>query len=250
MAPKGASDLVNYEASRFLHNARIVLNRALNRLYISRRQRHDVVEAFHKLYYDTGTLGKTWSETYWLGTRVAKCPFDLWIYQEILHDVRPDVIVECGTLYGGSAAYLASLCDLLGSGHIYTIDVRPRPDRPEHERITYLTGSSTDPDIVAQVTDQIDPGDVVLAILDSDHRKEHVLDELRTYRDIVTPGSYMIVEDTNLNGHPVAPEFGPGPMEALEAFLQEADDYKVDPRGDKFYLTFNPRGVLRRTPPA
>jgi cephalosporin hydroxylase len=62
----------------------------------------------------------------------------------------------------------------------------------------------------------------------------------------VTPGSYLIVEDTNLNGHPVEPEYGPGPMEALDAFLAETSDFSIDPRGEKFFLTFNPRGYLKR----
>lgn len=246
MAQPNRSELVNYETSRFLHNIRIVLNRALNRLYISRKQQRDTVEQFHKLYYDTGTMGKTWSETYWMGARVAKCPFDLWVYQELLYELRPDLIIECGTLYGGSAAYLASLCDLLDQGRILTIDVHPREGRPEHDRITYITGSSTDDGIVARVKGEIQPDDTVLVILDSDHRKTHVLDELRTYHDIVTPGSYVIVEDTNINGHPVAPEFGPGPMEALEAFLQENDDFEIDKSREKFYLTFNPKGYLKK----
>lgn len=240
------AELVNYEASRFAHNLRIVFNRLMNRVYMSREKRADVVDQFHKLYYDSGTMGKTWSETYWMGARVAKCPFDLWFYQELLHELRPDLIVECGTLYGGSARYLASLCDLLDNGRILTIDVHPREGRPEHERITYVTGSSTDPDIVAGVREEIQPGETVMVILDSDHRMAHVLDELRTYHDIVTPGSYLVVEDTNINGHPVAPEFGPGPMEALEMFLQENDDFAPDPRGEKFYLTFNPKGYLRK----
>ncbi len=240
---------MGYEVSRLLHNGRIVLNRALNRLYMGRSQRRDVVDRFHALYYDTGTLGKTWSETTWLGTRVAKCPFDLWTYQEILAEVRPDVIVECGTLYGGSAAYFASICDLLGQGRILTIDVRARPDRPEHPRITYLEGSSTDPAIVARVRAEIGASDVVLVILDSDHRKEHVLEELRTWSDVVTVGSYLVVEDTNLNGHPVAPEFGPGPMEALEIFIQEDGRFVPDAEREKFYLTFNPRGYLKKLRP-
>ena len=238
---------MKYETSRFLHNARIVLNRTLNRLYMGVNQRRSVTDQFHKLYYDSGTMGETWSKTYWLGTPVAKCPLDLWTYQEMLADVQPDVIVECGTLYGGSAAYLASVCDLLGKGRIFTIDVRPREDRPVHPRIKYLEGSSIAPEILDVIRGEIQPDDVVLVILDSDHRKAHVLDELRAYSDVVTVGSYLIVEDTNLNGHPVAPEFGPGPMEALEAFLAEDERFEVDETREKFFLTFNPRGYLRKS---
>ena len=236
----------NYETSRFGHNIRIAVRTVLNRLYIGKAKEASIVDQFHKLYYDANVFGKTWRETYWMGAKVAKCPLDLWLYQEILHEIKPDLIIECGTLYGGSAGYLASLCDLIGKGRIISIDVRPREGRPRHDRITYWEGSSTGPDIVERVRAEISEGDTVLAILDSDHRKPHVLDELRTYKDIVSVGSYMIVEDTNLNGHPVAPEFGPGPMEALEAFLQENDQYEIDESKEKFYLSFNPKGYLKR----
>ena len=85
-----------------------------------------------------------------------------------------------------------------------------------------------------------------MVVLDSDHHRDHVLAELRTYSALVTPGSYLIVEDTNINGHPVRPEFGPGPMEAVDEFLRESPDFAIDPEREKFFLTFNPRGFLRR----
>jgi len=81
-------------------------------------------------------------------------------------------------------------------------------------------------------------------ILDSDHSRDHVLDELRLYAPLVTSGSYVIVEDTNINGHPVLPQFGPGPMEALDEFLRESDEFSIDDQREKFFLTFNPRGFL------
>lgn len=83
--------------------------------------------------------------------------------------------------------------------------------------------------------------------MDSNHTKSHVLSEMRVYGDLVTHGSYMVVEDSNLNGHPVDPRFGPGPFEAIGEFLAERDDFVVDETREKFYLTFNPRGYLRKT---
>lgn len=237
---------VNYEASRYTHNLKIALKALLNRLYISSEKEKSIVDQFHKLYYDANLFGKTWRETYWMGARVAKCPLDLWLYQEIIHDRRPDVIVECGTLYGGSTGYLASLCDLVDNGRIISIDVRERPGRPKHARISYLIGSSTSENVIEKVRGSIEEGESVMVILDSDHRRDHVLDELRIYKDIATSGQYIIVEDTNLNGHPVAPEFGPGPMEAVEDFLAENDQFESDKEMEKFYLTFNPRGYLRK----
>ena len=85
-----------------------------------------------------------------------------------------------------------------------------------------------------------------MVILDSDHTRDHVLRELELYAPLVTPGSYLVVEDTNINGHPVAPEFGPGPMEAVEAFLETTDEFEVDRAREKLMLTFNPSGYLRR----
>jgi len=202
-----------------------------------------VVDAFHRLYY--ARLERTWAHTYWMGVTTLKCPLDLWIYQEILCEVRPDLVVECGTYRGGSALFLASICDFLGHGEVVTIDVDSLPDRPFHPRLHYLTGSSTSPEILRDVVTRAGTGSV-LVILDSDHRRSHVLAELRLYRSIVTPGSYMIVEDTCVNGHPLLPDFGPGPMEAIDEFLREAAEYSSDMTREKLYLTFNPRGFLRR----
>ena len=85
-----------------------------------------------------------------------------------------------------------------------------------------------------------------MVILDDDHTRDHVLEELRTYQRFVTPGSYLIVEDTNINNHPVFPEFGPGPMEAVEIFLRESSEFGVDHSREKFFLSFNPNGFLRK----
>lgn len=204
------------------------------------------MERFHRLYYDLHRFGGTWARTTWLGVPVLKCPLDLWIYQEILDEVRPDLIVETGTAAGGSALYLASLCDVLGRGRVITVDVADRPGRPAHPRLTYLAGSSVAPETLAAVRARIGAGERVLAILDSDHRFAHVLAELRAYGPLVSPGSYLIVEDSNLNGRPVRPGHGPGPAEAIEAFLGETADFVVDRDREKFLLSFNPGGYLRR----
>jgi cephalosporin hydroxylase len=195
------------------------------------------------MYYDSNVYRRT----FWRGVETQKCPLDLWIYQEILQERRPDVIVETGTFSGGSALYLASLFDLLGRGRVITVDIAPQPNRPAHSRITYIEGlSSTSPEAVTKVNAMIRSGEEVMVILDSDHSRDHVLGELRIYGKMVTRGQYLIVEDTNINGHPALPEFGPGPMEALDLYLKEDDAFEIDPSREKFYMTFNPRGYLRR----
>jgi cephalosporin hydroxylase len=204
------------------------------------------VERFHLLYYGLHAEGGTWRDTYWMGVPLMKCPLDLWLYQEIVYRVRPAVIVETGTAYGGSALYLAHLCDLLGTGAVISVDFIERPGRPTHPRLTYLTGSSTDPAMLAQITARIPAGGTVMVILDSDHSRDHVLQELHVYGPLVTPDSYLIVEDTNLNGHPVMTTLGPGPAEALEEYLKIDRGFVVDTTMSKFLMTFNPRGYLRK----
>ena len=204
-----------------------------------------IADQFHRYYYDQGTVGGTWYDTRWLGQRLLKCPFDLWVYQEILFETKPSLIIETGTFEGGSAYYLATLCDLIGRGRIITIDVKAQASRPEHPRIEYWAGSSTDPDIVRRLKSATE-GQHVMLILDSDHRRAHVADELRTLSPLVSKGAYLVVEDTSLNGHPLVPEFGPGPMEAVTEFLKDRTDFDVDRSREKFYMTFNPSGYLRR----
>jgi cephalosporin hydroxylase len=208
----------------------------------------ETVRRFHELFYNHRG---TWRQLHWRGVRVLKNPFDLWIYQEILFEERPDVVVECGTARGGSAYYLASVLDLIGSGRVITVDIEARDDRPSHPRITYIEGSSTDPETIAGIRDSIGADETAMVILDSDHARDHVLAELKAYAPLVSEGHYLIVEDTNVNGHPIRPEHGPGPMEAVEAFLaEESGGWQMVGRCERLLLTFNPRGYLRRRPKA
>lgn len=206
----------------------------------------DVIQAFHKLYFDARAYNLTWRNTHWLGHAILKCPLDLWLYQEILHRIRPAVIVETGTAFGGSALYLASMCDLIGHGKVVSVDLEPRPGRPEHPRVTYLTGSSVAPDTFAEVQMAIAGASPVMVLLDSDHSEAHVSRELESYHRLVSVGSYLVVEDTNLNGHPVEPEHGPGPWEAVQAFLPRHPEFAHDAEMDKFLLSFNPSSYLKR----
>ncbi len=132
----------------------------------------EIVNKFHLLYYNCPE--RTWQNTFWLGVRAQKCPLDLWAYQEIIYETRPDIIVECGTADGGSALYFASMCDLVRNGRVITVDVTESSARPTHERITYLTGSSVDEETVGRIRHTIAGGDKVMVILDSDHTKDHV----------------------------------------------------------------------------
>lgn len=201
----------------------------------------NVVDEFHREFYESGA----WRGTRWLGVPVLKNPCDLWVYQEIIARLHPALIIECGTAMGGGAYFFASLCDLLGEGQVVTIDSVPAPNqRPPHPRVTYLTGSSTSPEVVRAAHALATGKKSVMVVLDSDHRRAHVAAELTAYAPLVTPGSYLVVEDTNLSA--VLPEFGPGPMEAVNAFLANNSQFTRDASQERFLLTFNPGGYLRR----
>ena len=137
------------------------------------------------------------------------------------------------------------MCDLLGAGEVISIDIEPRrDDYPEHPRIAYLGGrSSTDPDVVAEVKARSD-GKQVLVILDSDHSQGHVKAELEAYAPLVPVGCYLIVEDSNIGR--IRKDLMPGPLEAIETFLARTDEFAVDRDREKFLITFNPSGYLRR----
>src|SRR5918994_6034842 len=143
-----------------------------------RRLDRAAVSRAHDVFY----ASYAWTNASWLGTQALKNPLDLWVYQEIMAETRPEVIVETGTWRGGTALYLASVCDLLGEGEIVSIDIAPmREDYPQHPRITYLAGrSSTDPEVVEEVGARAD-GRRTLIILDSDHSQAHVEAELDAY---------------------------------------------------------------------
>jgi len=214
--------------------------------FIGPKLEKSIINDFHKLYYGEHIVNKVWCNTFWLGNLVMKCPLDLWIYQEIIFEIKPDIIIECGTAHGGGALFLASMCDLINNGKVITIDIEDTKGKPEHGRITYLIGSSISKEIIEKIKSLIGNDDKILVILDSDHSKQHVLNELRIYNKFVTKGSYLIVEDTNINGHPVCSNFGPGPMEAVEEFFKENEDFIVDKTKEKLYLSFNSNGYLKK----
>jgi cephalosporin hydroxylase len=206
----------------------------------------ELVDRFLELYYNARYSNLTWGNTIWQGVPTLRCPLDLWLYQEIIHETRPDLIVETGTASGGGALYLASLCEMIQHGQVVSIDVRHPPTLPKHARLSYQTGSSVAADVVANIASRAKTAKQVLVILDSDHTMPHVLAELRAYAPLVPIGGYLIVEDTIVNGHPLRAEFGPGPMEAVEQYLEESPEWTIDRSKEKFLLSFNRNGYLKR----
>jgi cephalosporin hydroxylase len=147
-----------------------------------------------------------------MGVPCLKTPLDLWIYQEILFETRPSLVVETGShARAGSALFLAHVLDAIGAGDLVSIDVLADPGRPTHPRIRWVAGSSSDPRVVDPIFAGRDPAERRLVVLDSDHSKAHVLAELSLLAPRVARGGYLIVEDTNVNGHPVCGA-RPGPV--------------------------------------
>jgi cephalosporin hydroxylase len=171
------------------------------------------------------------------------------MYQEILFEIRPELVIETGTAFGGSALFLATMLEVLGTGEVLSIDIAQKPSRPTHRRLFYRIGSSTSPEILKEAGERARAASRVVVILESDHRKSHVLEELNRYAPLVTPGSYLIVEDTHINGNPVFKDFGPGPREAVLEFLLSHPEFEPDHSKERFLMTFNPGGFLKRRSP-
>jgi cephalosporin hydroxylase len=221
--------------------------------YSKEWDRQKVVDEFSRLYYDDP---HTWADTSWMGVLTQKYPTDLIMYAEILFKTKPRRIIECGTALGGSGLFLAHICDILGVGYILSIDSHDPKDhgivKPKHFRVDYLEGydstSTQTLDIVSSFCGPNSGDDHfrTMVILDSDHTKRHVLAELELYHKFVTPGCYLIVEDTNLNSNQARPDHGPGPKEALEEWLPKHPEFEVDERCTRFILTAHPGGYLIR----
>ncbi|HEX3549296.1 MAG TPA: CmcI family methyltransferase [Candidatus Elarobacter sp.] len=213
--------------------------------------RHDArAEAYHVWYYDS----LVWQRTTWCGVSILKSVADLWNYQEIVVALRPSAIVEFGTFAGGSALFFAHVLRAAGiDGRVLSIDVdqsRTAAAARAEPLIEFVEASSVGPDALQRVDAlrREHPGPAFF-ILDSDHAEAHVYAELVALRARTRPGDVVIVEDTNINGHPVLPDFGPGPYEALHRYLADyPDDYTLDAeREAKFGFTFARDGFLIRT---
>jgi cephalosporin hydroxylase len=230
---------------------RYVTERLVDKTYNEDPRCREVVRAFNALYYGVHGASQPWYKNHWKGVRVLKCPEDLFIYQEIIWRTRPNVIIECGVAFGGSTLFLADMLDLIGGGLVLAVDVsllNVHPRAAAHRRVRLFEGSSTSDAVRARIREFVRHEARVMVILDSDHSTEHVRAELETYSALVTPGNYLIVEDTNIDGY--LPEPRPGPRAAADAFLLEHPEFERDQSSERLLVTFNPGGYLVRKPKA
>jgi len=228
-----------------LHSAHVM---SALRGYLKRKLQKKVTDYFHRFYYNSTD---TWFKNTFLGYEIRQCPLDLQLYQELVARIRPSFILQTGVNEGGSVLYFASLFDLIGAGPeglVIGIDtyLGQRARSLMNPRIRLLEGDSTDPGIVEQVKALV-AGRTGLVSLDSDHSKAHVLKELEIYKEFVGVGGYLVVEDTNLNGHPVAHRWGAGPFEAVEEFLKRDDCFvRDDELWQRNLFSFHQYGWLKR----
>lgn len=215
-------------------------------------EQQKILDDFHKFYYgqfwklaENVPLHQPATDVNWLGSVPQKFPFDLMVYQEILWERRPALIIECGTCGGGSALFLASICELMHRGEVITID-REKLPKALHAGITYVTQDVLNAELLVQLRKAVSIYCDVMVILDDDHKKDHVLQELDAYSQFVSVGQYLVVEDTNINGHPVFPSHGPGPWEALDEWLPNHPEFVPDKKREHFGITANPGGWLER----
>ena len=200
----------------------------------------------------------------WFGLPILQVPQDLHVKQEIIWEVKPEVIIETGVAYGGSLMFSATMlttliaCGEIEDGKVIGIELNLYPENrraifnnPLSKIISIVDGSSTDIKIIEEIY-ELSKCKRVLVCLDSNHTHDHVLTELRAYAPLVSIGSYIIVEDTGIEDLPKGscPDrpWGKGnnPKTAVWEFLKENDNFEIDDIYKKLIMTGNPSGYLRR----
>jgi cephalosporin hydroxylase len=181
------------------------------------------------------------------GIKMIKNPFDYLLYQMIINEVKPDLIIEVGTNHGGTALYMSDMLDLIGKGEIHTIDITeyPMDERViNNKRIKRFLGGYQAYDLK-----NCEGYEKILVIDDGSHLYEHTLEILQKFQDVVTPDSYFIVEDGALIHIGLTKDYGGGPVRAIEEFLQTNDNYIIDRNWCDFFgknATFNTNGFLKK----
>lgn len=198
---------------------------------------------FMQLVLETGNF----SDLTWLGKPIWQNILDLWVIQETVFEVKPNLLIETGTNKGGSAFFYAQMFDLMGKGKVVSIDIE-KMHNLTHPRIEFIVGHSTSDYVLGKVRDIASSvGGPVMVILDSDHSRDHVSSELEEYARFVTPNSYLLVQDGVIDILPIFRFDRPGPLAAIRSFIQRHSEFEVDiERGGRFLITHHPSGWLRK----
>jgi cephalosporin hydroxylase len=189
------------------------------------------------------------SHTTYRGVQALKCPTDAWVYLELLHELRPQVLIEIGTRFGGSALFLADAMNTLGVGRIIGVDIdhsNVSAIVTSHPRVELIEGDA--PLLFERIQASLSEAErkgPLMIVEDSSHTYDNTLAVLRGYAPLVPVGSYFVVEDSICHhGLDVGP--APGPFEAVETFVAENSGFVIDRTREKFVITWNPKGFLRR----
>ena len=187
----------------------------------------------------------------WLGKPMWQSVLDLQTVQETIYEVKPELLIECGTYKGGSSYFFAQLFDLMDHGRVITVDIEKLHDL-SHPRVTYLIGDCASAEIVQQIDAEVKKvTGPIMVVLDSDHHAAHVSKEIEAYNRFVTPGSYLHVQDGVIDTQPQFAHSRPGPLRAIEAFLAQTNDFELDvAKSERFLITHHPKGWLKRKPGA
>jgi len=184
----------------------------------------------------------------WMGVKALKNPMDLWIYQEILFRVKCDILIEIGSFEGGGTLFFANIFDLIGRGRVVSIDNDRSGFSVNHERIIEITGDSHSQKVLDRVAPLCE-GKRVMVVHDGDHAGDAVLRDLQLYSGLVSKGSYLVVEDGIVDLFPPGDDYGnlqDGPLAAVQAFPAENPDFQPDPECERYLITYNPGGFLKR----
>ena len=202
----------------------------------------DLQLAFTEAYW----RNQGWRRTEWLGVRLNKSPGDILMYQQLVQEIRPDWIIEQRTGNGGQGLFFATVCDLVGHGQVLSIDDREQSDLPQHPRLRHEVMATHGEETRDAVDAIVGPDVRALVVLGTAGRSNRMRREFETYQHLVPVGSYVIMENTIVGGHPVWPSFGPGPYEAVNEILSRNHNWVADPMRERFGLSFNPHGYLKR----
>ena len=189
---------------------------------------------------------RTLTKSTYFGVPAIKSPLDYWVYQEIIFETKPDVIIEIGNKWGGSTLALAHICDLLDNGRIIGLDLSHAkvPEQvKKHPRITFIEGDACQS--FEKVMKLISKDESVLVIEDSSHTHGNTLKVLRTFSTLIKPGGYFIVEDSICH-HGLSVKSKLDPYKAIETFVNENIDFEIDRGRESFFITWNLKGYLRR----
>ena len=183
------------------------------------------------------------------GLNMIKNPFDLLVYEEILWKLKPTVVIEIGNAFGGFSLWISDRMKLIGiDGRLITIDLAPGADanldKFKSDRFISIIGNCNDHRTINKVKTHIGNNDTVMIIEDSAHTFDNTFKALENYKQIVTVGSYFVIEDGICDLLDLG--IKPGPMSAVEHWIKDNPDYEIDRTCERYIMTYNPKGYLKR----